>query len=90
MEAVNPIIHRFVIQPAYSPIEIKKKDTHKRELYQQMREHKHCVQAFQQMDTVSRIVEEHGEVFKPAPRAQSTQNNRLGLGSSFSPNSRGG
>jgi hypothetical protein len=34
-------------------------------MYQQMREHKHCLQVLQQQETLSKVIDEHSEVFSP-------------------------
>ena len=61
----NPIINRLILQPHYNTCEIRVKDIQKREMYQQMREHKHCLQVLQQQETLSKVIDEHSEVFSP-------------------------
>jgi len=50
-------------------MEVKHHDNIKKELYLQMREHKHCIQIMTEMDTIQKVKEEHSEVFSPTNRA---------------------
>lgn len=40
-------------------------------MYNQLREHKQCIQVTAQADTIQRVVEEHTEVFQPNRRGAS-------------------
>lgn len=68
----NPIIFRVIQQPSYTPMDVRYQDSLKKEVYNQMREHKSSIQIFQTNETQQKIIDEHDEIFTPkGPRAQS-------------------
>ena len=71
---MNPIISKFVQYPFYNAGEIKVKDNMKKDLYMQIREHKHGIQVMQQTDTIQKIVDEHIDVFSPSLKSSAQLN----------------
>jgi hypothetical protein len=43
----------------YTPMEIKVKDLYKREMFNQLKEHKTSIQVLKDAATIQRVVEEH-------------------------------